>query len=371
MKKLIAILLLGALLTLSFVGCNEQPNSGVTPNNADNATTPEVTTPEVTTPEVTTPSIPEETTPEETTTLENTSTETPQDEVITFTLKPFLSKIDWMPLNNVEVTIQNEDIFIYTSILPKSRNYTSCYVQNLKCNFPNEVDWHVDADEQALAVYEQIKSSTSGYMISTSSYPTTFNPIVVYYIDGTYYFVELTNPERADVYYIYYATIGEAKLPLSDKNTISSYPQVPTTPPTPTESDPLVVELFGNELLEFSPIFFAQSTVFSSTGDKNIRVFEGNIYIDGYWYEISCHEDADIKYYDTYSSWGVEQNDENLNILNALKNSTTYYLLETQAEEAWYKKVGLIEIDGVYYFLELNDSGRVRRIHYQILNQGE
>ena len=66
MKKLIAILLLGALLTLSFVGCNEQPNSGVTPNNTDNTTTPEVTTPE---PDVT---VPEETTPREDT--QNNST---------------------------------------------------------------------------------------------------------------------------------------------------------------------------------------------------------------------------------------------------------------------------------------------------------
>ena len=159
-----------------------------------------------------------------------------------------------------------------------------------------------------------------------------------------------------------------------DNTTESTTPEVTTPEPEVTTPEPeqnLVTELFGNDLLEFSPIFFAQSSVFSSTGDKDIRVLEGNIYINECLYEISYNETADIKYYDTYSSWGVEENEENMNILNTLKNSTSYYLLETQAEEAWYKKVGLIEIDGVYYFLELNDSGRVRRIHYQILNQGE
>ena len=89
MKKLIAILLLGALLTLSFVGCNEHPNNDVTTDNTDNTTPPEVTTPnsEVTTPEVTTPPTVTTTTPTQVTTPPTVTTTTPP-QVTTVTTPP-------------------------------------------------------------------------------------------------------------------------------------------------------------------------------------------------------------------------------------------------------------------------------------------
>ena len=68
----ISILLLGALLLLSMVGCLPSNNQaeGTTPATTTENTTPEATTPEATTPEAET-TTPEETTPDATTPPEN------------------------------------------------------------------------------------------------------------------------------------------------------------------------------------------------------------------------------------------------------------------------------------------------------------
>ena len=132
-----------------------------------------------------------------------------------------------------------------------------------------------------------------------------------------------------------------------------------------------IITLFGEETIEFVPEFFAQSGFYSSIGSKNICVTDGNIYIQNDWYEVSYFENADIKYFDEYLDWGIEENEENLKVLDKLKNTTNYYLLVAQTDDVMYKEVALVEIDNVYYFLELTDSRRVRRIHYISFSQGE
>lgn len=377
MKKTIAILLLGALLTLSFVGCNEQPNSGVTPNNADNTTTPEVTTPEVTTPNLDV-TVPEETTPPldidpaPPEPEDNGDTNSPEDKVITFTAKTFLSKKSAGPLTGpIEFTIDHEDITINIPNYLSNAHYESYYVERIELIFPDEITWYAEETEQTLAIYEKLKSSKASYMLQTTKkYSMGFNPAIVYHIDGVYYFV-VPQTDSAEVRTIYYATESEVYLPLSDKNTIPSYPEKPQRP---TESDPLIIELFGEERIDFTAEIIACLRYFSDWGHWKFTVREGNLYLsDELWCKISYADDVKVHFSQDFVEgineykWFVEENEQTMQVMEKITNSEYCYILDIQ-DSSYLSELLMYDIDGDYYFVMRSPSGIVKKLYRFTLN---
>ena len=201
MKKLIAILLLGALLTLSFVGCNEQPNSGVTPNNTDNTTTPEVTTPEVTTP---TPdvTVPEGTAPPVETTTPQPETPPPPQLAEDYTEISFNVRLLAQPsslpvVETFNVKLDNGEISINDILYDEFELISAPEVV-----FGAELLQSIEQNEKALQVVEQIKSSENCYLLKSSANPLLAPQFAVYDIDDHCYFISFyENGEVARIYY--------------------------------------------------------------------------------------------------------------------------------------------------------------------------
>ena len=201
MKKLIAILLLGALLTLSFVGCNEQPNSGVTPNNTDNTTTPEVTTPEVTTP---TPdvTVPEGTAPPVETTTPQPETPPPPQLAEDYTEISFNVRLLAQPsslpvVETFNVKLDNGEISINDILYDEFELISAPEVV-----FGAELLQSIEQNEKALQVVEQIKSSENCYLLTSSTNSLLAPKLAVYDIDDHCYFISFyENGEVARIHY--------------------------------------------------------------------------------------------------------------------------------------------------------------------------
>ena len=379
MKKLIFVLLLGILLILSMASC--ELLDSILPNATDETTSPKATTPKNTSSDdIFPPGSTNETTPDDTDTttpVDNTNSTfpsddnndiPPEDEVITFTAEPFLSNKTSGPLSNpIEFTIDNGDIIINIPNYLNNALYESYYVKNIELIFPDEIEWYVEETEQVLATYEKLKSSKASYILQTSKkYSKGFNPAIVYYIEDIYYFV-IPYADSAEIKTVYYTTESGVHLPLSDKNIISSYPEN-LTPELPTESDPLVVELFGEGRMDFEAELIAVLKYFSDWSDLSFTVKNGNIYLaDQYWCKMSHTDDIKVHFSQEVEGisdykWFVEENEQIMQVIEKITNSDYCYVLNVQ-DFSYLNELLMYDIDGDYYFVMRSTSGTVKKLY--------
>ncbi len=373
MKRLILLILVGAFLLLSLIGCNvskspiETPEGTIPENTTPDNTTPENTTPENTPQETTPPenSAPENSTPEntsqETTPPETPPQQTPPANTVTpisngenpfsnvqtsFTAKVFAQLTVMSSRFSLEVEIDNGKIYLSDTLyecVGMIEKPTITYDQHLLLDLEN--------DENAklkLEVLEEIKNSEICYVLEPTDV-SNGKAFLLYQINGVYYFSDSIKGKPSRIWY--------------EDKTIEPTPENPPVSnivPAPNGENP-----FGNVQTSFTAEIFAQDSTMSARFSLEVRIDSEKIYLNDALYEcVGTIENPTI----TYSQpllWDVEDDEnaeEKLEILEKIKNSATCYLLEP-AEETGRKAMLLYYIDGAYYFLD-SINGRPSRIHY-------
>ena len=380
MKKLILLILVGAFLLLSLIGCNvsklpiETPESTIPEGTTPEGTTPEGTTPENTTPENTTPeNTPQETTPPENSTTENTSQETttpettPQQTPPTNTVIPISNGEN--PFNNVETSFTAK-VFAQLTIM-SSRFSLEVEIDNGKIylsdtlyecvgmiekptiTYDRQLLLDLENDENAkskLEVLEEIKNSEICYVLEPADV-SNGKAFLLYEINGVYYFSDSIKGKPSRIWY--------------EDKTIEPTPENPPVNnivPVPDGEKP-----FGNVQTSFTARVFAQLTVMSSRFSLNIKIENDDIYLETALYRcVGIIKNPTI----TYSQpllWDVEDDEnaeEKLEILEKIKNSETCYVLQPVGTDTG-KTIVLYYIDGVYYFSD-SINGKPSRIWYAI-----
>lgn len=380
MKKLILLILVGAFLLLSLIGCNvsklpiETPESTIPEGTTPEGTTPEGTTPENTTPENTTPeNTPQETTPPENSTTENTSQETttpettPQQTPPTNTVIPISNGEN--PFNNVETSFTAK-VFAQLTIM-SSRFSLEVEIDNGKIylsdtlyecvgmiekptiTYDQQLLLDLENDENAkskLEVLEEIKNSEICYVLEPADV-SNGKAFLLYEINGVYYFSDSIKGKPSRIWY--------------EDKTIEPTPENPPVNnivPVPDGEKP-----FGNVQTSFTAETFAQDSTMSAMFSLKVRIDSEKIYLNDALYEcVGTIENPTITYIQSLL-WDVEKYEnaeEKLEILEKIKNSATCYLLGP-TEETGRKAMLLYYIDGVYYFSD-SINGKPSRIHYAI-----
>lgn len=149
---------------------------------------------------------------------------------------------------------------------------------------------------------------------------------------------------------------------------IETAPQIENRAPTPVGDHP-----FGEGPSTFMAPLFVQPPDLSWGPTLNIRVENGKIYINDYLYEsVGILDNPQVSYTEALV-WGLEVEKENseiaetretaankLVILETIKNHTSCYVLETQANAKYGTKIAVFYIDGEYYLLNAVDEDVIR-----------
>ena len=130
------------------------------------------------------------------------------------------------------------------------------------------------------------------------------------------------------------------------------------TLPTPSENNP-----FGDKATLFTSDLLIQAPFLSAEFALDIRSTEnGEIYLNNISYEyIGVHSNLIVTYEESMLYYDVNGNEEITNILERINDAPNCYVLETQSENHFAKKVSVYYIEGVYYFLD-TFGGTVTRI---------
>ena len=304
MKKTIAILLLGALLLLSMVGClQENTQNGNTTLNANvESTTPNT---DVTTPPAADPPTPP------------AGTQEPIVYTATLFAQPkFASAVfslDFNPTENNCFYI-NGDLYASVGIC-----------DNFSVDFES-----FDEDEQKAAVLEKIKEAKSCFVLEAATEKDYMQKIAIYTIDDIYYFLDNYDGVIMRVWCSEQFSLPEG-----------------TTPPS-------------NESLAYTVPLFVQSSVLSAAFPLSLKPAENNgfyIYTTLYEY-LGVYENTEVAYVRFLSEEAAK--DEGIAaVLEKIKNAESCYVFEPKKEDMW--KIAVYDIDGVYYFLD-NYGGFVSRI---------
>lgn len=143
-------------------------------------------------------------------------------------------------------------------------------------------------------------------------------------------------------------------------------PSLPEDQTTPPEVDVVVPapdgeHPFGTEDVSFNAGTFTQLIALSSSYILNVEVKDGQIYLCDVLYECKgIVDNFDISLQDAFLV-GVEE--EKIEILEKIQNCETCYLLETQNDNIYGKKIAVYYIDGFYYFLNPAEEAPMR-IHF-------
>lgn len=380
MKKLILLILVGAFLLLSLIGCNvskspiETPESTIPEGTTLEGTTPEGTTPENTTPENTTPeNTPQETTPPENSTTENTSQETttpettPQQTPPTNTVIPISNGEN--PFNNVETSFTAK-VFAQLTIM-SSRFSLEVEIDNGKIylsdtlyecvgmiekptiTYDQQLLLDLENDENAklkLEVLEEIKNSEICYVLEPADV-SNGKAFLLYEINGVYYFSDSIKGKPSRIWY--------------EDKTVEPTPENPPVNnivPAPNGANP-----FGNVQTSFTAEIFAQNTLMSSRFSLEVRIDNDKIYLGKTLYSCFGIFKNPTVTYSEYLLQDIEFDEdagEKMKVLEKIKNSETCYMLKPVESDS-AKTIMLYYIDGVYYFSDSVD-GRPSRIWYAI-----
>ena len=128
--------------------------------------------------------------------------------------------------------------------------------------------------------------------------------------------------------------------------------------PAPSENNP-----FGDKALSFTSDLLIQARFLSAVFALDIRNTEnGEIYLNNILYEnIGVYSNSSITYEESILYYDVAGEEEVTNILEKINDAPTCYVLETQSENHFAKRVSVYYIEGVYYFLD-TFGGTVTRI---------
>ena len=135
-----------------------------------------------------------------------------------------------------------------------------------------------------------------------------------------------------------------------------------TTPATPTDPPETNPVLF-NGLTEFIAVPFADCGVFSAIYELRVKVSDGKVYLNNKQYLEIPYDDFEI----THSSGYFHCYKEGIKataFFGELNNSNLHCLLQANTESGYGQQIAVYEIEGAYYFLSLNNSSEVSRIHF-------
>ena len=359
MKKLILLILVGAFLLLSLIGCNVSKSPIETPESTiPEGITPEGTTPENTTPENTTP----ENTPQETTTPENSTTENtpPQNNNLPApnenglfsnrsgtVVMEVLAQIPVSSYYGVEVEMADDGKIYINDILYENIGVFA----TPELAYLEPIPYIAQQDEKLAEILQKIQSTQSCYVLETQGVERYGKKISVYYIDDTYYFLNKYDGNVSRIWY--------------EDKTVEPTPENPPVNnivPAPNGANP-----FGNVQTSFTAEIFAQNALMSSRFSLEVRIDNDKIYLGKTLYSCFGIFKNPTVTYSEYLLQDIEFDEdagEKMKVLEKIKNSETCYMLKPVESDS-AKTIMLYYIDGVYYFSDSVD-GKPSRIHYAI-----
>ncbi len=348
MKRFILFLLVGALLLLPLSGCfADKQNEGTTPTNTTENTTPEVTTPEVTTHDkiCIDPPPPHYA----------MSAETPNEWKmangdipiqLSFGLKEG-SSVDEMFSNMVFYAKNSEgQVYVFKKIDIAEIEKSEYLVKEI-----------LDENRQNVIALNYTHTETINLPLSLFSEDSGFVEIFMrdWVDDGT---------ENG-----LFGSGAGVKLYYVRDNTNLIIAQEPVN----QTLSPVGEHPFGEGPSTFMAPLFVQPPDLSWGPTLNIRVENDKIYINDYLYEsVGILDNPQVSYTEALV-WGLEVQKENseiaetretaankLVILETIKNHTSCYVLETQANAKYGTKIAVFYIDGEYYLLNAVDEDVIR-----------
>ena len=95
---------------------------------------------------------------------------------------------------------------------------------------------------------------------------------------------------------------------------------------------------------------------------------DDKIYINDVLYEYAPSAEPPVVLYTPFFFAQAADNQELSEVLNKIQESKSCYILKTDENHNFGKKIAIYQIDGAYYFLRFyDDNGYVMRIHRAII----
>ena len=119
--------------------------------------------------------------------------------------------------------------------------------------------------------------------------------------------------------------------------------------------------------IEFTAVTFAQDVTLSWMYSLDVKVYDGDIYLNDILYDSVEHiTDPKIVYSQGFV-WDMEMNNGNnatTDALKKIKNSDSCYMLKTENISKYGQQIVVYNIDGTYFFLSFFENSEVARIHF-------
>ena len=121
-----------------------------------------------------------------------------------------------------------------------------------------------------------------------------------------------------------------------------------------------------SETIEFTADPFAQRIALSWMYSINVKIDNGNIYLNDDLYDnVEIISNPKITYNTELLGCTDTVDDEKIaEVLKKIKNSENCYMLETKNSDGTSKEIAVYKIDDAYYFLSFLEDYEVLRIHY-------
>ena len=136
--------------------------------------------------------------------------------------------------------------------------------------------------------------------------------------------------------------------------------------------NPLVIELFGEEDINFWAEILILKAFLSDWSSEPFTVRDGNIYhYDKEICEIYYSEDIEIAFADaSVFNWIVDQSEEIMAVMEKIENSEGCYVLKSLYDDgssSWTRFL-MYDIDGVYYFIKPGAGKSVLKFYRFVLD---
>ena len=213
MKKIISFLLLLSLLIVPLSSCElldsilhdttdeiatpgATTSTDTTPNAPDNTTPSDGT--DSTTPDATTPTDTPDATPSTDTTEKNLVVELFGEGRVDIVADLLALKIPLDDDTDLLLTARDGNIYLADSFL-----YSFFYTTEIAVTFVdvNRYQWFVEEYDQIVEVFEKIENSEGCYVLERQDGGTVYGEILMYDIDGVYYFISRTASGKVNKLY--------------------------------------------------------------------------------------------------------------------------------------------------------------------------
>ena len=370
MKKLILLILVCSLLLLTVTSClQNNKTEQTTPQDITESTTPHKTIDETTTPDKS-PS------PDLTTTPDNTTVIVPPKEInvgyeevfgppiMVFEAQPFIKDAsDLASQRKLKVEVLESGIYTAKDLY----DYATV-VSNPTIVYPVQIASATDKDQGTMIeILEKIQNWETCYALKSTK--ENADKMSVYNIGGVLFIISFQ--ENGIVKEIHY--INSSDLPAH-----GTPPEV-TTPTENVMPVPSGINPFGEGPSTFVARLFAQLGSLSWSPSLNIKVENGKIYLSDFLYESIGIINNPLVSYSDGILWALEIDKENseveetrknaekkLAVLEEIKTCTFCYVIETQTDAKFGKKIAVFYINGEYYLLNAVDEDVTRVWHVQL-----